>query len=469
METNKKKLSLLACIAMGIGSIIGASIFAITPIAIKIVGNGVVWGFFLAAGFLVLKTLPEFIISSSIPANGGNYMGLSRLVHPSLGCLQTFNDMVKGVMKIATLSLTFSTYFMIVFPNLLPPVIVTIILIFIYTYISLMGVKTSAIIQNISVAVLFVALGTYVFGGWPNVTIDPMDVIIPTVKITKMWAVMGMLHGSLMGANALVYFADEIENPRKNIPLAFLISTSICVILFAIIAFVTVGVVPVTEMGAQGPVIYSDSYSLGFVAERFMGNEMLAFFVTGGALLAVVTSLNAIMIMFSRAQFVAARDGLYPKVISKMNKHNVPSGAIIMNSAIAILAVVSGFNLEDVVKITTIPGLLLNPILYLVIFVLPKKYPNCYRSNFFGFKHRTNVILVVVATCVSVLLGMSMLTQMTPKHYLSMMLFYSLAGVYTVIRRKWLLNNEKYDLFEKMKEPYKPWTELENRLSKKAS
>ena len=75
MSEKKQKLGLLSCILMAIGSIIGASIFATTPVAIKIVGgNGVVLGFILAAVVVVLRTLPELIMMAALPANGASYM-----------------------------------------------------------------------------------------------------------------------------------------------------------------------------------------------------------------------------------------------------------------------------------------------------------------------------------------------------------------------------------------------------------
>ena len=46
LQMKKEKMGLMSCILMGIGSIIGASVFASTPIAIKIVGgHGIVIGF----------------------------------------------------------------------------------------------------------------------------------------------------------------------------------------------------------------------------------------------------------------------------------------------------------------------------------------------------------------------------------------------------------------------------------------
>ena len=66
----KEKMSLFSCIFMGIGSIIGASIFSTTPIAAKIVGgDGVVLGFILASVFVFLKTMPEMVMISALPAN----------------------------------------------------------------------------------------------------------------------------------------------------------------------------------------------------------------------------------------------------------------------------------------------------------------------------------------------------------------------------------------------------------------
>ena len=53
---------------------------------------------------------------------------------------------------------------------------------------------------------------------------------------------MGILHGSLIGANVLVYSAEEIEDPGKAIPIAYLVSTLFTAIVYALIGYVTVGV-----------------------------------------------------------------------------------------------------------------------------------------------------------------------------------------------------------------------------------
>ena len=75
-------------------------------------------------------------------------------------------------------------------------------------------------------------------------------------------------------------------------------------------AYVTVGVQPE----------WWDIDNMATVAEKFMSQAVWIFFIAGGALLAIVTSINSAMMMFSRINFAAARDGLFPKKIFETNK-----------------------------------------------------------------------------------------------------------------------------------------------------
>lgn len=444
---------------MAIGSIIGAGIFARTPLVIRLVGNGLVWGFLLAAVFVFFKTVPEVILSSALPANGASYMHLTRLLHPGLGATHAFNQLVLGTMNVAIMSLTFAEYFIVLAPSASIPTVAVCVALF-FTVISTFGVKVSGWIQNVCVVILLIALAVFVFGGIPSVQITLMDVIAPSVKITRIWAAMGLLHGSLIGANVLMYAADEIENPERTIPIVFVISTLICAALFAVVGFVSLGNIPL-DMWADRAV------NLATAAEKFLSPQLLTFFIVAGPLLAVATSINGIILMFSRAHFAAARDGLFPELISKVNKYGAPAGSIWFNSLIGILAIVAGFDLGDVVLMVSVPGLLLAPIIFLSVFVLPKKFPLCYKHSFLKIPHWVAKIIVVVAAVLSYVLGASVLSRMTPKNWTAMVLFYSVAFVYTVVRRQYLIKTRGVDIFKKMKEPYLPWITKENELARK--
>ena len=361
-------------------------------------------------------------------------------------------------MKVATMALTFSTYFKMLFPassEILVAVIVTLI----FTIISLYGIQFSAKVQNIMVGVLLAAIGTYIVVGWGNTVISLQEVITSTFELSKMWAAMGIMHGSLIGANVLMYAADEIENPGKNIPIAFVIGTLLTAVLYAAMAYVTIGVMP----------NFYEIDNLATVAEKFMSPALWVFFIAGGALLAVVTSINSAILMFSRSHFAAARDGLFPESIMKANKNGAPSNSIWLNSIIAILAMISGFNLNDVINITSIPGLLLSPIIFASVFVLPKRFPNSYKTSFLKIPHWINCLIVVVASALSILLGSNVLKQMHPKNYIAMIIFYILAAIYTTFRIQYLKNKKGIDMIANMKTPYEPWIRQEQQAAERIS
>lgn len=107
-------------------------------------------------------------------------MYLTRLVHPIAGAMDAFNELMVGVMKIATMSLTFSTYFKYILPEC-PEQVSAVIAIVVFTIISCFGLKISAIVQNVCVAILVVALGCFIFLGWGNTAISLGAVLSDTV------------------------------------------------------------------------------------------------------------------------------------------------------------------------------------------------------------------------------------------------------------------------------------------------
>lgn len=451
-----------SCILMGIGSIIGASIFATTPIAIKIVGgHGIIIGFILAALFVFIKSIPEIILGISLPATGGSYMYLSRLVHPVMGIINAFTQLAIGVLKIATMALTFSTYFKYILPDC-PEVVSASLTVVVFTAISCFGLRISSLVQNICVAVLVVALGCYVGLGWGHTDISIGAMITDTVQLTSLWAAMGIMHGSLIGANVLVYSAEEVENPGRDIPWAYLVATLFTAIFYALIGYITVGVVE--TQGGMGAV-YKIA-NLADVSKTFMGNGMFLFFVAGGALLAVVTSINSAMMMFARITFAAARDGLFPKLISRLNSHGAPSVSLWFNSILAILSIVSGYDLEDVVKITSIPGLFLTPLTFLAIFTIKYKYPNAYAMRSIKTPHWLNCVMTAIAIAACLILGWYVFGTMEMHHYVLMIVFYGASAVYTVFRYVYL-KKQGVHLMENIRGTYQPWEEMEAEAVKK--
>jgi len=93
-----------------------------------------------------------------------------------------------------------------------------------------------------------------------------------------------MLTFTILGANAAVELGDEIQQPRRNIPLSFIISIPIVVAIYVAIGVVTAGIAPWSGGRAL---------SLAEMSDSFMARIPFLFFLLGGGFLAVVTTLNA--------------------------------------------------------------------------------------------------------------------------------------------------------------------------------
>jgi len=359
------------------------------------------------------------------------------------------------------MSLTFSVYFNILVPSINGKLVAIGVAIF-FTVISTFGVKVSGWVQNVAVVILLSALGLFVVKGLPGVRMSPAAVLRPDITLGELWAAMGLLHGSLMGANVLFYAADEVENPRKTIPIAFVMATVLSAVFFALVGFVSIGTILPHEWLANWHL------NLGSVAQQFLSSRLLLFFIVAGPLLAVSTSINAMILMFSRAHFAAARDGLFPRWISKLNRYGVPGNSIWFNSAIGILAISLGFGLDAVLKLVAVPGLLLAPVIFYGAIKLPQRYPLSYRNNILGVPPNVAKVVVIIASLLSWLLGYGVVSRMETKSWIAMIVFYSLAAIYSVYRKK-SLEKQGIDLFENMTADYQPWEEHEKSLEERIS
>lgn len=459
MKEKKKKMTLTMCLAMSIGSIIGGGIFAVTPVGIRIVGPGVCVAFIFAALFLLLKMLPQVVMSSALPASGSQYMHLTRLVHPGFGIVQAINVLLIGTMNIATMCLTFSTYFCILFPKVNSR-FAALACCVLFAGLATFGARLSGKVQNILVSILMIALAVYVFVGFRSIkpeNITLAQVIVPTLELGALWTVIGILNNVLMGGNVVMGFADEVENPSRTIPLAFLGGTLMTAVIYAIFAYVTIGTVHYTKVD-----------NIGNVAATFLSPALLTFFITGGALLAIVTSINGCLMMYSHSHFMVAKDGLYPAIMAKVNKYGAPYGSIWVSTLITFLALCTTLNLRDVIKITAVPGLILGPVAYLPIFLVLKKYPNCYKSAFLKIPHKITCAMAILATILSLTAGGNVLASMKAYHWIGMIGFYAVATVLIFIRLRYVKNKTGEDILANMRKPHPAWVEKERKIIEEA-
>ena len=463
----RKKMNMLLVICMGIGSIIGAGIFTTTPIAVSMVGKSLVWVFIVAAIYVCLRMLPSLVMSSALPANGGDYMHTSRMLPYPCAILLTLKNIVHGTMNIAVLSLTCGQYI-----NMLVPTVsataAAVACALIFAILGTFGARISGIAQTVCVAILLCALGVFIFGGFPNVqpaNITLEQVLSNTFELGTVYACLGLLNSTLMGGNSVIAFAEEVENPGRDIPLAFIIATMGTSVVYAIFTYVAIGVAGVGNIH-PGP-----GGSIGDVAAMFLSPAWLTFFITGGALLAVASTLNGTLMMIGFQDMASARDYILPASLGKMNRFNAPYGGIWFTTIIAVVAIlVPQLDLPTILAAGTCSTMFLGQLGIFPLFVVKRYYPLSYKNCFMGkIPHWVNLVLAVGTTYLSFEYGAELFGRLNSLQLA--ILAVALIGGYILIelRALWLKKTRGIDMHAKIREPYQPWVEREEALRRQAA
>lgn len=450
MKEKNTKMSMFSCITMAIGAIIGAGLFSSLPLGITMVGANIGWAFVLAALFICIRTLPSLYLQSSLPVSGSSYVYLARLVHPSVAFMQSLNSVI-GTLNIAVMSMTFANYFIQLFPSAnLNPTVIAVACALIFATIGTFGAKTTGQVQNVIVFLLIIALGLYMFFGIGKVehAMTLKEFMVPTVGFAQMWAAIAIVNYALQGGAVIASFADEVENPGKNIPLSFFGGTAFVTVIYIIIAYITYGLGPVGELNG--------GYNLGAIASTFMPNVLVKFFIVAGALFATITTLNGSFMIYSRVHYMGARDGVWPKVLAKTNKYNVPYVALWVSTIFAVGMMLLGIQLSDVLRIVSVPGLLLGIVFYIPPMTFAKKFPIAASKSYIRIPQPLNIALCVFSIVISFYMGQSLLRSLTLDKIITMAVFYIVGYIYYYFRWKYM-KKQGVDIIENAKGILPQW------------
>ncbi|MGB6121586.1 MAG: amino acid permease, partial [Bacteroidota bacterium] len=148
-------------------------------------------------------------------------------------------------------------------------------------------------------------------------------------------AAMMLVMFSYSGWNASAYIAEEVADPRRNLPLSLVAGTGIVICLYLLMNLFIFHALPYGEASGSIAVVRSASVA---VFGDWMGNAL-------GYLIAValLSSLSAFVMLGPRVYFAMARDGLFFRFASAVHpRFQVPGRSILVQGAIAMVMVLVG-------------------------------------------------------------------------------------------------------------------------------
>lgn len=428
----KRVLKLPAVAFIAIGFTIGGGVFVFTGIVFKITGPALPVAYALAVIPVFISMLPIAMLGSAIPTTGANYRYPSRMVSPGLAFVGIWVYAVASfVGQIPLYAIGCAKYVQVYLPDLSIPVAAIGILTFIYI-VNLLGVKLAAQIQGIFVIILLVALIYYSIAG--VAALDPQNFSNMAAKgLSDLFLGTALLTFTYMGANGIIELGGEIINPGQVIPRAFFIAFPIILVVYALVAIATVGAVP-----AQ--VLLDSEEPLISVGRLILGKTGLLFFVTGGAILALITTLNALFIVGTKSLLMIVQDRLLPGWFGRLHpRYGTPQILLTLIWIFSVSGIAAGLALETLASYAALGALMILVPIQIASIRLPKLHPDRYHRSDFKLKGFWLWFCPVVGILMVVFFSFLILYDLkSPLKVGGFAVFIIFGGAYYFLRKRYL-------------------------------
>ncbi|MFC4802271.1 APC family permease [Neobacillus sp. GCM10023253] len=371
-ESNLKKvLGLGDVMSISIGQIIGAGVMALTGIAIGMTGSGVSLAFVISSIFTLFMVIPIAAMGSAIPTTGGLYRYTSRLLSPKVGFFW-LTLFILAQLTLAMYAISFAEYVQGLVPNA-PLKLIAFLLLTVFYIANLVGVHFAALVEKLMVLVLLLALIVFVVWGMPEVNYAVFNSgEMFSGGFGGFFMAVGLLSFATGGAQVIAELGGEMKNPGRDIPLTIITTTLGVGILYAFMATIAAGVLPIADV-ANKP--------LTDVAKTILPKPLFIFFMVGGAMFALATTLNATLSWVTKGIMIACEDGWLPKSLGQVNKKfGTPHWLLTLFYVIGVIPIVTGLSLGIISALGTGVLLLANMIPVFAATKLPKKHPELYQA-----------------------------------------------------------------------------------------
>ncbi|MBT4033131.1 MAG: amino acid permease [Candidatus Marinimicrobia bacterium] len=390
----KRDLGLIEAISIVISRIIGSGIFRTPAPIMALVGCTSLFGLVWVLGGIVtiFGAVVYAELAAMMPRSGGPYVYLKMAYHPFWAFLRGWAMFfVSETAAIAAVALIFGEYlkalWIIAFGHAFGQItlyLIALTTIWLLTIVNLFGVSLSGKIQNFFGAIKVVAVGGIIgasFTSWSTGSFSNfMNPLMPEAfngsTFLAVGAALRYAFFAFSGWEGATYIAEEVKNPRRNLPLSL---------------FIGIAGVMVLYMGANSAYLYQLTPAQ-IADSKWVATEAMkvALGATGGILISVAVMFNTFgnvstqILCKARAWQAMARDGMFFKKFAVLSKkHKTPNNALIGQglwaTVLLTFAVTAANSYESIIDFFSATSTVFNLMVFAAIFVLRKKYPDVSR------------------------------------------------------------------------------------------
>ncbi|RXK14088.1 amino acid transporter [Halarcobacter mediterraneus] len=327
MSKVERSIGLFGAISIGVGGMVGGGIFAVLGEAVSLAHGATVLAFLFAGVVALLTSYSYAKLSVKFQSRGGTVSFIDNAFgHNFLSGSVNFMLWLSYLVTISLYAVAFSSYAQALFfdnsNNLLNHLFISlaIVLPLLINLVSASFVSRSETIIVITKVLLLILIIVVSFSFLDTKRLDPskwedgFSILVAGMIIFVAYEGFELISNS----------AEEIKSPNKNLPKAFYISVVLVIILYLLIAIITIGTVD------EKTLMEAKDYALAIAAKPALG-QIGFIIVSITALLATFSAINATIYGNGRLGYILAIKGELPKVFNK-EKNSIPTLSIFITA-----------------------------------------------------------------------------------------------------------------------------------------
>jgi APA family basic amino acid/polyamine antiporter len=339
--TRRPPIGLWTAVAVVAGNMIGSGLFLL-PSSLAPYGPAALTGWAASAAGGLALAFVFAQLSRRLPRHGGPYAFARDAFGDGVGFAVAWSYWISTWCANAAIAVAFAGYFGAVFPGAtatpLHAMFAALAALWLCTLANAFGVRSAGRVQLVTtilkllplVALSLLTLPAVVASDtWHpfNRSSESLASVMLTTTALTLWAFLGVESATVV--------AQDVDHPRRNLPRATLLGSTIAIVVTVVSCTVVGALVPADELLTSGA-------PFALAASRMWGPAAGLVFAATAAI-ACFGALNGWVLMQGQLPLAAARDGVFPALFARTDARGTPQQGLIAGSALASLLVLANY------------------------------------------------------------------------------------------------------------------------------
>ncbi|MFJ4224498.1 APC family permease [Microbacterium sp. NPDC089695] len=339
-----RRLTLVDAVAIGLGSMIGAGVFAVWAPAIGVAGSGLLIALAIAAVVAYCNATSSAQLAAAHPVAGGTYTYARAEIGPWWGFIAGWSFVIGKIASCAAMAMTFAAY-AVPEPWRIPAAVAAVAAM---TIVNCLGVTRTALLTRILVTCSLLGLAVVValgLGGASAAAPPPL----PDATAYGVLQGAGLLFFAFAGYARIATMGEEVVDPARTIPRAIVLALSGAVVVYSVVAITVVLTLGADAATTATPL--ADALTASGRTACVPIVRVAAAAASLGALLALLTGIG-------RTTLAMARESDLPRVLARVDgRRQVPQHAEVAIGLI-VIGIVLVADLRDAIGFSSFGVLL---------------------------------------------------------------------------------------------------------------